>query len=555
MKSALKKAISKILIGLKSSYYFFWRQTMRILVIFLLFVFASSCGKKEDISQKEVLNLSFGIPVRTLDPRLGCEHPAVHLIRMLFDGLMRKDEQGNVVPAVAEKYTISEDFKTYTFTLKETFWNDGMPVTAYDFEYAWKKCLDPRTVSHGAQNFYFIKNAKLSVEGKVSVSEVGIKALDAYTFEIELEYPVPYILDVLDSTFFYPIPKHLDEIDPSWVHRTDETFVSNGPFKLKKWKQGEGVTVEKSLTYWDQKHVHLPEIRISFLEDGMTQLYMYEKNQLDWIGDPVSKIPPEALENLRNDGAYSYMDSPKVYWYFLNNEVFPFNNKKMRQAFSYAMNRNDIVEHILGGNALPAYGIVAPCFGLEKSDCFKDKKFEEAKRLFNEALTEEGLTLETFPGVTIKYPAGVETMSRISQAVQQVWQETFGIKVILYQSDWPVHFTALQNGDYEIGMMAWFSYMVDPIYMLQTFKYKHDMVNMSNWESQEYLDLLEASNYETNAEKRKCLLIAAEKVLMDEMPIIPLYYTGMEFSKKPELIGVILPATGDIDFKFASFSQ
>ncbi|MDN3508848.1 MAG: peptide ABC transporter substrate-binding protein [Candidatus Neptunochlamydia sp.] len=528
---------------------------MRVLIIFLLFLLASGCGKKEDVSQKEVLNLSFGSQVRTLDPRLGGEHPTSHLIRMLFDGLIRRDEQGNLAPATAEKYTVSEDFKTYTFILRKTFWNDGMPVTAYDFEYAWKKCLDPNTVSHGAHNFYFIKNAKLSVEGKIPVSEVGVTALDSYTFQVELEYPVPYVFDVLDSTFFYPIPKHLDETDPSWIYRTDQSFVSNGPFNLKKWKQGECVTVEKSPSYWDQKNVYLSEIRISFLEDGMTQLYMYEKNQLDWIGDPVSKIPPEVLENLRKDGTCSYVASPRVFWYFLNSETFPFNNKKMRQAFSYAMDRNEIVEYILGGNALPAYGIIAPCFGLEKSDCFEDRKFDQAKRLFDEALLEEGITLEMFPVLTIRYSTGSETMSRISQTVQQIWEKTFGIKVTLHQSDWPVHFTALQNGDYEIGMMSWFSSIEDPIDILQTFKYKHDRVNMSNWESQEYLDLIEVSNYETNPKKRNCLLTAAEKILMDEMPIIPIYYVGMEFSKKTELTGVNLPPTGGIDFKFASFSQ
>ena len=131
---------------------------MRVLVILLLLVFVSSCGKKEEVSQKQVLNISFGNEVRTLDPRLGGENPTNQLIRMLFDGLTRRNEQGNIVPAIAEKYVISEDFKTYTFTLRKSYWTDGEPVTAYDFEYAWKKSLDPKTLSHGAQNFYFIKN-------------------------------------------------------------------------------------------------------------------------------------------------------------------------------------------------------------------------------------------------------------------------------------------------------------------------------------------------------------------------------------------------------------
>ncbi|MEM8728235.1 MAG: peptide ABC transporter substrate-binding protein, partial [Chlamydiota bacterium] len=481
--------------------------------------------------------------------------PTTHLIRMLFDGLIRRDEEGNAALSIAEKYTVSEDFKTYTFHLKKTFWSDGTPLTADDFEYAWRKCLDPKTVSHGAQNFYFIKNAERAVQGECPVSEVGIKALDPYTFQFELEFAVPYLIDILDSTFFYPIPKHLDQKGPGWIYQVGRPFVSNGPFKLKEWKQAESVTVEKNPSYWDRKHVRLQEIRIGLLEDGMTQLYMYEKDQLDWIGNPISFPPPEALDILKKKETYSYVTSPEVTWFFLNSETFPFSNKKMRQAFSYAIDRNAIVDHILTGNALPAYGIIAPCFGLEQPDWFEDRQLDEAKRLFDEALTEEGLTLQTFPGVTLKSPADSKTANRISQVVQQIWEKTFGIDVALSQSDWPVHFTALQNGDYQIGIMGWVPYMQDPIYMLQTFKHKGDKVNMSNWESQKYLDLIVASDHEMDPEKRRLLLIAAEKVLMDEMPIIPIYYSGIKFSKKPELKGVILPPTGAIDFKFASFSQ
>ncbi|QVL57939.1 MAG: peptide ABC transporter substrate-binding protein [Simkaniaceae bacterium] len=528
---------------------------MRVLITSLLMVLAWSCGKKEVAPEKRPLNISFGAEVRTLDPRLGGEYPTAHLIRMLFDGLMRRDENGITAPAVAESFVISEDFKTYTFTLRETYWSDGKPVTAYDFEYAWKKSLDPKTLSHGAQNFYFIKNAKLSAEGKIPVDEVGARALDDKTFEVELEYPAPYFLEVLGCTLFHPVPKHLDEKDPNWVHRTDGTFVSNGPFKLKRWKRGDFISVVKNPYYWDREHVHLAEVKVNFIEDGMTQLYLYEKNKLDWLGSPVNKIPPEAIKSVKSDPSFASVPSPMVYWFFLNSETFPFHNKKIRQAFSYAISRNDIVDHIFDGNALPARGIVAPCFDLGNPPCFEDGNFEEAKKLFDEALEELKLTRETFSPITIKYASGVETLNRTAQTVQELWQKTFGIKVILHQADWPVQFTSIQKGDYQVGMMGWISFMGDPIYMLQTFKYKHDMVNMSNWESEEYLDLLEASNFEADPEKRNQILIAAEKVLMDEMPIIPICYVSMEFSKKPELIGVNLPPSGEIDFKFASFSQ
>ncbi len=185
--------------------------------------------------------------------------------------------------------------------------------------------------------------------------------------------------------------------------------------------------------------------------------------------------------------------------------------------------------------------------------CFEDNKLDEAKRLLNEALLEEGLTLATFPSVNIRYSGTSGLDSRIVQTVQQIWQQTFGIKVTLSSSDWPVHANMLQKGDYQIGI-AGFNFDTDPIHMLQIFKYKYDVMNIPNWESQEYIDLLEASNYETDVEKRKCLLTAAEKILMDAMPIIPIYYEALEFSKNPRLVGVVC-VKGAVDFKFARFSH
>ncbi|MDJ0652483.1 MAG: peptide ABC transporter substrate-binding protein [Simkaniaceae bacterium] len=504
------------------------------------------------MSNKKALNLPFS-PITTLSPTTAGDISTSCVVRMLFEGLTGVDAHGNTVLAGAEKYTVSEDFKTYTFTLRETFWSDGMPVTAYDFEYAWKKCMDPKTGSRSAQYFYIIKNAKLAAQGKSPLSEVGIKALDAQTLEIELEYPAPYLFDLLKRPCFFPIPKHLDEVDSSWIHRTDQTFVSNGPFKLKKWEPQEKLILEKNSSYWDQQHVSLPEIRISFIEDGMTQFYLYEKGEFDWIGEPISHIPLEALETVRQQVNHSCLISAAVYAFFLNNKTFPFYNKKLRKAFSYALDRKAIVDHILGGNVIPAYGVLSPFFGLGNFACFEDNKLDEAKRLFNEALREEGLTLATFPGITLRYSNSPEQFSQVAQTVQQIWQQTFGIKVTLSSSDWPVHVSMVQKGNYQIALTG-FHFNIDPIYTLQIFKYKHDLVNMANWESQEYIDLLETSNYETDVEKRKCLLIAAEKILMDAMPIIPINYRTVEFSKNPRLIGVVF-SKGDVYFKFARFSE
>lgn len=528
---------------------------MRIFFILLLACCICGCGRKEGRSVERTLHISFMTEITTLDPRIGANNPTAHAIRMLFDGLFRPDKDGVIAPAVAESYVVSEDFKTYTFKLRKSVWSDGEPVTAYDFEYAWKKVLNPETIGHGAHNFYFIKNAQKSAEGKISIEEVGVKALDAQTLQVELEYPVSYILNVFSSSLFYPIPKHLDTKEPSWSVKTDETFVSNGPFRLKRWQRSNFLEVIKNKNYWDEKNVHLSSIKIQFDVKDTTGLFMYEKKEVDWLGEPLNPISLDAIDTMRKDPTYTSVEGPTLFWYFVNVQKFPFTNKKLRQALAYAINRQELVDHIYYGEAKGAQGIVAPYYKMGNSPCFEDGNREKAEVLFGEALEELGLTRESFPIVTIKYPENRAAFHRICQAIQQYWEQAFGIEVVLQKGDWPIYFKAIQKGDYEIGLMGWYAFIVDPIYMLQTFKYKDDLVNMSNWQSEEYVNLLEASHYEIDTEKRKKILIKAERVLMDEMPVIPLYFIRQTYLKNPALIGVNLPPSGEIDFKFASFSR
>lgn len=527
---------------------------MRILFLFLAVIFTCGCRKNEKVEKnKRTLRISFVAELRTLDPRLGAEPPSVHVIRMLFDGLMRRDREGKAAPTGAKSYNVSEDQRIYTFHLRECYWSDGVPVTAYDYEYAWKASLNPASLSHEAQNFYFIKNAELAARGKGSVENIGVKALDDKTLYVELEYPAPYFVDILACTIFSPIPKHIVEKDPNWARKTDASFISNGPFKLKKWNLGNHLVVEKNPLYWDAEQVHLPEIKISFIQDGMTPLYLYEKKELDWIGRPLNKFPPEVLEALRKDPNYTAIDSLVVHWFFVNTERFPLNHKKLRQALAYAIDRQVISDHIYGQIAHPAVGILSPSFQLEQNPCFKDRDIFTAKLLFEEVLEELGLTRENFPSITLKYASGVETLHRIAQAVQQMWKDSFGIKVELEQTEWPVYFTSVQQGNYEIGMMGRAAFFCDPIFMLQTFKFKRDLVNMSNWENESFQKLLEKSNLEIDLEKRKQIFIDAEKLLVEEMPIIPLCFTKIEYVKNPSLTGVNLSPSEEIDFKFAEF--
>ncbi|MCB1109485.1 MAG: peptide ABC transporter substrate-binding protein [Chlamydiia bacterium] len=525
----------------------------RVFIAFCLCILAFGCGKKSLDKEHRPLKICFSEECRVLDPRLGGEEPTTHVIRMLFDGLVRRDREGNVVPAAAESYDVFENNTVYIFHLRNAFWSDGVPVTAHDFEYAWKKSLDPKTVSHGAQNFYIIKNAKESVEGIVPSSEVGVQALDDLTLRVELAYPVPYFIDALLCTMFCPIPRHLEQKDPMWAYRTDETFVSNGPFCLKKWHHGDMIVLEKNPYYWDRDNVSIPGIEACFVEDGMTQLCLFEKREIDWFGSAINKAPPEIYQAIQNTPLYETVESPTIYWYFINTEKFPFNHPKIRKAFSYALDRKGIADAAFHGVGRPAYGIISPCFGTGNPPQFEDHNFLLAQQLFKEALDELKLTVDTFPVITLQSVAGAENLTRTVLITQQNWQEAFGIKVEIKQSDWPCHFSSIQKGDYQIGVMRWLSYLFDPIYMLKTFQYKHDLVNMSNWESETYQALIEKSSYQADPVERNATLVEAEKFLMEEMPVIPICFLNIQYTRHEDLAGVLLPPSGEIDFKYVTF--
>lgn len=527
------------------------------LLFVLLLTCCIGCNKaKQAIStndpskDKSLLRICFSSEVQSFDPRLSIDLPSEHALKMLFEGLMRFNLEDKLIPAVADSYEISEDQKTYTFHLRPTQWSNEEKVTAHDFEYAWKKAIDPSFKGAGVQNFYPIKNVQDVVQGKKAIDEVGIRCLDDKTLVVELEHPTPYFLEVVSYSCFSPVHKDTDLKDPKWASQVGPAFVCNGPFLLQKHKFDDEIVVLKNPHYWDASHVRLAGIKIAIIKDAQTQLGMFEKNDLQWIGKPVTKLPLDAVPHLRRTGIISQLPSLGVQWFFLNTTVFPFNNKKMRKAFAYAINREEITSHILQEGETPALGILPQHIAVSHVPYFLDYDVAEAKKLFNEALEELGITKEQLPIITLSHTT-TDYNQRIAQVIQQQWYEAFGIRVNLEHSDWKVHYQKLVSGNFQIGAMGWNSWLRDPIYMLQTFRDSTDSVNMSRWINPHYQQLLAASEEEIDPMKRKAIFYEAEKLLMDEMPVIPLYFTAISYAKSKMLKDVYVSELNKIDFKWA----
>ncbi|MBI3211095.1 MAG: peptide ABC transporter substrate-binding protein [Simkania negevensis] len=527
-----------------------------LLVCIILLLHCGCCKKEErNKASSRVINTACCSPISSLDPRVGNEFPSALAIRMLYDGLMRLGPNGEIVPALAERYEISSDQRTYTFYIRSAKWSNGDEVTAYDFEYAWKKSVDPKTICNGAFTFHIIKNVPLCLAGKVSVDEIGVRALGEKILQIELEHPAPYFLSILSFSTYAPINKKIDLIKKDWANEAGEYLTTNGPFYVAEWKKREYLLLKKNPLYWDHERVKIAGINIQYISDTATQFYLFEQGKLDWTGEPFSPLSTDLITNAVAEEKMHRIELVSLSWLFVNTEKYPYNNKNMRKALAYAINRKEITQHILQQGERPATSILGGFLALTKNPYFPDGDQNKAKQHLALALGELGISKEELPPFEASFYSSNQTASRLAQALQQQWKETLGIDVSLHFSEWPIHFTDIKKGSYQLGSMGWTSWLNDPVYILDTFRDRLCSINMSRWEHPIYQAYLAQSDIELNPEKRRELFKKAEELLIDEMPVIPLYFQQGIYFKNEHLKNVYVSPLKEIDFSYAYFEE
>lgn len=533
-----------------------WKNSSRLFLllplILLLFNCSPSREEKTEVVDSQVFRMNFHSEPSSLDPRLIKDIPTVTCAKMLFDGLMRKNLQGEIVPSVALKVVASADKKNYLFFLRESYWSNGLPVTAYDFEYAWKSILSSQISAEYAYQLFAIKNALPIKKGLLSTDELGVHVIDPRTLYVQLENPDPYFLELMAFPISFPIPKEIASKEPEWAAFQGEDFICNGPFQLFHWNHTSELRAKKNLSYWDQQSVLLQEIVLSMVQDEHTELNMYENSELDWAGSPNSSIPPEALPTLKNRKSDELFIFPiaATFCYKFNTKTPPFHESKMRQAFALAINRKLLVENILQANQLVASSLLPPALQPTKSALFSDENREAALTLFEEALESNGWTRETLPPITLIFSKS-EKHQKLAQAVQQQWNEIFNIKVHLQSYEWNIFLQLLAKGEYQVGGKGCVSDISDPKLFLETYSYANSANNETGWENITYRELIQKSAFEENGEKKAHYLKEAEKILFTEMPIAPLYHSTACYLKKPYVKNVFLSPFCDLDLKYA----
>lgn len=526
------------------------RKKIIVLVVFILISNLSACSKSVKDNQNLVAALEFGIT--TLDPgylRLLNEQ---YIACNLWEGLVRKNINGSIEPGIAKSYEISKDGLKYTFFLrKEAKWNDGVPVTASQFEYAWKRALDPKVESAVVFMMYFIKNAEAYNKNKAKVEEVGVKAIGDYQLEVTLEKSTPYFLEILNYHTYYPVRQDIIERDSTW-HRKPHMILSNGPFNVEMWNYNEEIKVIKNPYYWDEKNVKLSSITFLLEKDGNVAWPKYLQGEIDF-GYVFADNNVELMNEIKT-GKNNVLseDCLSTYYFYFNSRNKPLNNIKVRQALELAIDKKGLVNRRQKAEVV-AKGFVPPgmkdaepgsdfrlCGGEFMNEEFSEDNIAKAKLLLREAGYAD---IKDFPTIVIL----AKDVNEIDY-LEEVWEKSLGINVVLNKCKSELFSQKKAEGDYDILVNNWIADFADPINFLGFLASESSLKGIL---PDEYYSLIDKSNSIVDNSERLRVLHSAEKVLLDSYNLIPLFYRKDIYYIKPYVKDYLKTSLAEIYFRNA----
>lgn len=489
----------------------------------------AGCGGSANKAVANEIKYNIGADPKTIDPGLSQEVESGTIIVNAFEGLYALDEKDQPIPAASEDCKISEDGLTYTFALKkDSKWSDGKEVTAKDFEYAWKRALNPETASEYAYQLYYIKNAKAYNKGEGKAEEVAVKAVDDYTLEVELENPTPYFLNLTAFPTYMPVRQDMiEQYGDKWATQP-ESYISNGAFKMESFSPKSEIVFVKNEHYRDAGNVKLEKLTYSLIEDMTTAWASYKTGDLDM----TAQVPPEEVQIALEDGTATKYEQVGSYAYAVNMDASTTNpevakaltNEGVRKALNLAIDKKQIVENVTKGGQVPADGYVpGGIIGPDGKEFGKayfqpEGDVEEAKKLLADAGYPNG---EGFPTFSILYNTGAGHES-VAQAVQDMWKKNLGIDVELKNQEWAVYLQSRNKKEYDVCRWGWVADYTDPMAFLDVFT-SYSSYNAFGYNNPDFDAKIEAASKEVDNIKRYQLLTEAEDILMEDMALIPVY--------------------------------
>jgi len=498
-------------------------------------------------AQAVTLNMMNGAEPGTLDPHKASGDWQNRIIGDYIEGLVAEDATAEPIPGQAESWEVSEDGLVYTFKLRDGIsWSDGTPVTAGDFEFAFRRLFNPATAAEYAYLQYPIKGGSEMAEGSIAPdsADFGVKAIDDKTLEITLEGPTPFFLGALTHYTAYPVPRHvIEEHGDDWTN--PENIVSNGPYTVTEWVPGSYVRSVKSETYYDKDSVQIDEVYYYVQDDLAAAFNRYRAGEYDILTDLPADQQAVVRESMPGEGRFAPFQG--IHYYVINQEKAPFDNAKVREALSISINREIIGPDIWGSGEPPAYAWVPPGTGNyegvapympEWASMPYEDRVAQAKALIAEA----GYTTENPLRLQLRYNTN-DNHQNLAIAISAMWQE-IGVQAELFNSETPVHYDALRAGDFEVGRAGWLNDYSDPsntLELLQSGTMQDGAMNWGNnygrYSNEKFDELVNAAKSESDLVARAALLGEAEKLAMDDFAAIPLALYLANNVVKPNISG------------------
>lgn len=518
----------------------------------------SNKGGDKAAASKQEITYNLGADPRTLDPALCTDTTGTTVIANAFSGLAELDENEKAIPGQAE-WEVSNDKLTYTFHLKKDLkWSNGDPVKASDYEYEWKRLLNPETASEYAYALYYLKGGEAYNKGKGSADAVGVKATDDNTLVVTLEAPCPYFLELTAQSYYFPVDQKVVESNKDWANDA-KTLVSNGPFKITNYTIKDSVVLEKNENYYDKDKVKLDKLNLKFVAEETSAWASYKSGQFD----VVDTVPKSDVQGALKDGSAKSFPNLATYFLSINvsdkakavdpNAAKVLSDPKVRKALNLAIDRQSIVDNVTKAGQIPAHGIVGK--GIigpdgkdytEKTTYFDPKgNVEEAKKLLAEAGYPDGQGLPTLQLLYNPESGHGDTM----QAIQDMWKK-IGVNAELQSQEWKVFLTTRVQKQFEIARDGWNADYVDPMTFLDMFQSTSDQ-NNCGYNNPSYDALIDAAKKELDPQKRFDIMHQAEDMLMNDMPVIPLYYYTRTIGIKDYVKGARVSVMNTIYFKNA----
>jgi oligopeptide transport system substrate-binding protein len=477
---------------------------------------APAAPAMEKPAEPVVFRIVNGAEPESLDPHMIQGNVEHRIYEALFEGLFAYDPMtADSVPGLAESYTVSDDGLVYTFKLRKTAWSDGVAITAKTVVDSWLRELDPNTAAPYAWfPAMFLAGAAEFNAGDAGPEAVKIKAIDDYTFQMELIGPLPYVIGALPHYSFAVVPLHaIEKYGTAWTQ--PENFVGNGPFTLKEWKPQQYISVVPNDTYWDADAVQLDEIVYYAIDDNNTGYNMFLNGEVDWM----TTVPQDQLDGAKMRDDFKANPQLATYYYVFQVERAPFDNLKVRKALALSVDRQALVDQVLRSGQIPAWGIVPPMAGYAGLG-EPTMDIEQAQKLLAEAGYPNG---SGFPKTVLLYNTS-EGHKKIAEFLQQEWEKNLNIVIELENQEWATYLSNRNEGNFQFSRAGWIGDYQDPNTFLDMFITGAGMNGgqYSNKMYDKYIN--DAARMAPGAARFETLMKAEEIMINQDQALMPLYY-------------------------------